>query len=68
MLNVNLLQLSSCSIAYGFRITRGRNPKGVQQLSEIGFYCTETYKVLMGAYLHVKVPKILSQSGPCFGH
>lgn len=64
MLNVNLLQLSSCSTAYGFRITHGHNPKGVQQHSEIGLYCTGTSKVLMGAYLPVKAPEVLSQSGP----
>lgn len=70
MLNVNLLRLSSCSTAYGFRITHGHNPKGLglQQLSEVGFYCTDTCKVLMGAYLRVKAPKILLQSGTCFGH
>lgn len=68
VLDVNLLQCSSCSTAYGFRIIRGHNSKGVQQLSKISFYCSGTCKVLMGAYLHGKAPKILSQSGPCFGH
>lgn len=28
----------------------------------------ELLKGLMNAYLHVQAPKILSQSGPCFGH
>lgn len=28
ILNVHLLQLSSCSTAYAFRITRGHDPKG----------------------------------------
>lgn len=41
MLNVNLYNSVP---AYGFRITLVHNPKGVQQLSEIGVYCTETVK------------------------